>query len=125
MDFLSPEEMSEEELQQLMALGIIPDQQALLEKQRTLAEQLRYRNAPEMRGNARVQTAANPLEFLVSGIQGYKAGKELDEIKKKNDDLLQQQVSGRKAFYEALRRRSANAGQPQGLGMMPSQEEYL
>jgi hypothetical protein len=124
MAFLPPdatEEMTDEELQQLMALGIIPDQQGALEKQMALAEQLRYRNNPEMRGNGRVQTAAHPLEFLASGIQGYKAGKQIEELRKKQDELLQQQVSGRKLFYQNLRKRPS---QP-GLGDMPELEEYL
>jgi hypothetical protein len=102
--FLSPEEeVSDEELQQLMALGIIPDQQSNIKEQMAQANALRQ-NKPEMRGNGRVMVAANPLEFLGQGIQNYKAGKDLKELKKQQDALLQQQVAGRGAFYKALRR---------------------
>lgn len=124
MPFLPPdaaEEMSDEELEQLMALGIIPDQQGALEKQMALAEQLRYRNAPEMRQGSRVSTAAHPLEFIANGIEGYRAGKQLDELRKKQEELLQQQVQGRKLFYQNLRRRPRD----EGLGPMPGLEESV
>ncbi len=119
------DEMSDEEIQQLIALGIIPDQQGQLQQQMKTAEQLRYNNTPQMRGEGgRVQTAANPLEFLVAGIQGHKAGKQLDELRKKQDELLQQQVMGRSAFFKALRGRGQ--AQPPGLGPMPlnGEESY-
>jgi hypothetical protein len=109
------DEMSDEELQQLIALGVIPDKQGALDKQMSIAEQLRYHNKPEMRGNGRVQTAANPLEFLVSGLEGRKAGKELDALRKQQDELLKQQVGGRTTFFKNLRRRK-----PQVPGITPS-----
>lgn len=107
--FLNPEgdEVSEEELMQLMALGVIPDQQNLLKEQMAEATALRSKSqaGPEMRGNSRVQTAANPLEFVASYLGNRKAGKELDALRKQQNDLLQQQVKGRSAYYNALRRR--------------------
>jgi hypothetical protein len=106
--FLNPEgdEVSEEELLQLMGLGVIPDQQNLLKDQMAEANALRdkSRAGPQMRGNSRVQTAANPLEFLSSYLGDRKAGKELDSLRKQQNDLLQQQVKGRSAYYNALRR---------------------
>lgn len=90
-----------------MALGVIPDQQNLLKDQMAEASALRQnsRAGPQMRGNARVQTAANPLEFLASYLGDRKAGKELDALRKQQNELLQQQVKGRSAYYNALRRR--------------------
>lgn len=122
MAFLTPEEeMSDEELQQLIALGIIPDKQNMLEQQLATAERLRYGNTPEMRGNGRVQTAAHPLEFLVNGIQGHKAGKQIDALRKQQDELLNQQVAGRKSFFNRLRNKPS---QPPGFAG-PLGEEYL
>lgn len=116
------DEMSDEQIQQFIALGIIPDQQSALDRQMAIAEKLRYGQGPQMRGEGgRVQTAANPLEFLSHGIQGYKAGKELDTLRKKNEDLLQQQVQGRKSFYQALRNRKPQ--QSDVLGSRPPLEE--
>lgn len=109
MAFLAPNdmsgEMSEEEIQQLIALGIIPDKQSDIKDQIAQAQALRQK-VPEMRGNGRVQVAANPLEFLGQGIQNYKAGKTIEDLRKKQEELLQQQVAGRGKFFQALRRRS-------------------
>lgn len=99
------DEMSDEELQQLIALGVIPDKQDALSQQMKIAEQLRYHNKPEMRGNGRVQTAANPLEFLFAGLEGRKAGKELEALRKQQDELLGKQVAGRTSFFKNLRGR--------------------
>jgi hypothetical protein len=124
---LSPvntDDMTDEQIQQLMELGVIPEQQNGLQQQMDIAKKLRYDNMPQMRGEGgRVQTAANPLEFLASGIQGYKAGKDMDELRKKQDGLLQQQVQGRKLFYQALRGNRGQPQQPQGLGPKPPLEE--
>lgn len=125
MAFLTPEggldDMSDEELEQLIALGIIPDKQSILDQQIKTAEQLRYGNKPEMRHGGRVSTAAHPLEFLAAGLEGHKAGKQLEELRKKQEELLQQQVLGRKTFFDRLR----SPSQPPGLGPMPGDEEYL
>lgn len=105
MAFLNPEgDLSEEDLQQLMALGIIPDQQSGLQDQLAQAQKLRYGSMPGMRGEGgRVQTAANPLEFLVAGVQGYKAGKDITKLRKEQQDLLKQQAEARKLFFKRLR----------------------
>jgi hypothetical protein len=124
MDFLSPTgELSDEELQQLIELGIIPEQTSSLDKQIATAEALRYGAGPEMRGNGRVQTAANPLEFLAHGLQGYRAGKDLEELRNQQAEMLRQQTEGRKLFY---RKMFPGTQQDPGLGPMPTDsEEYL
>ena len=126
MPFLPPdgtEEMTDEELEQLMALGIIPDQQSALEKQMAIAQELRHGKGPEMRGGGGgYQTAANPLEFLASGLEKRKAGKEIDDLRARQEAMLQQQVQGRKLFYQNLRGKKP---QDPGLGPMPELEEYL
>lgn len=99
-------ELTDEEIQQLMALGIIPDQQNALSQQMATADQLRYHNSPQMREGSRVTTAANPLEFVASTVQGIKAGKELEALKKRQDELLQKQVDGRSLYYKSLRPRT-------------------
>ena len=73
-----PGQMSAAEQAQIAAmLGTYGDTQEVtaLEKQMAAAEALRMA-APEMRGNGRVQTAANPLEFLGKGIGDYKLMKQ-------------------------------------------------
>lgn len=125
MAFLTPEgltdEMTSEELQQLMALGVIPDQQSSIEQQLKTAQALRDK-VPQMRHGYRVSTAAHPLEFIVQGIEGYRAKKDMEELRKKEEGLLQQQIDGRRLFYEALRRRG---GQQPTQPEVPAQPELF
>jgi hypothetical protein len=118
------EGLTEEQLQQLIELGIIPDQQNALSEQAAQANAIRNRAGPEMRGNGRVMVAANPLEFLADAGMKYKAGKDLKEIDTKRETLLDKQVMARKALLDALRGGGAGitpggipqAGAPYGGG---------
>lgn len=95
--------LTDQEIQDLMDLGIIPDQQDALKQQMATAEQLRYHNQPEMRQGQRVSTAANPLEFAVNAWQGIQAGKDLNKLKDQQAELLRKQSEGRGLFYKKLR----------------------
>lgn len=121
MAFLTPEgDFTEEELQQLMELGIIPDQNSQLDKQIATAEGLRYNKGPEMRHGNRVSTAAHPLEFLAQAAQGIKAGKDMESLRAQQAELLRQQAAGRKLFYQKM----YGGQQPQQDGpMLPPAEE--
>lgn len=112
------EDLTEEEIAQLMELGIIDDQMSTLDKQMSMAQSIRDRPGPEMRGNHRVQTAANPLEFVGQGIQQYKANKQLEDIANKQGALLDKQMAGRQAFLKGLR----GPQRPPGLGPMPQDD---
>jgi hypothetical protein len=113
-DFLDLENMSEEEIAQLMELGILDDQGNILDKQLAQAQAVRNAPGPEGRDSGRVYTAANPLEHIVNAAQGIKAGREIEDIAKKQEELLAQQTAGRKTFLDALRKKPM-----QGLGPMP------
>lgn len=112
MDELSLQELSDEDLAKLVELGAIPEQQAALAKQMQQARMLQQQAGPEMRGNSRVQTAANPLEFLGTGLQQYAGMRQGKETQAKLDALQKQQMMGRqlyaqKAFDSPYRRESA------------------
>lgn len=112
MPFLTPEGgLSDADLDQLIALGVIPEKQDILKEQMTRAQALRDK-MPEMRSGGRVNTAAHPLEFLVQGLQGYKANKQLDDLRKQQSELMGEQVKGRRAFFEALQRRGSKPQVP-------------
>lgn len=96
------EGMSEEELQQLMDLGMIPGKQDALAQQLAQATAMRNAKGPEGRGYAGVYTAANPLEHLAHAAQGIKAGRDMERIQKEQNDLLQQQTAGRSQFMKAM-----------------------
>ncbi len=98
MDELSIQELSDEDLAKLVELGLIPEQQAQLAKQMQQAQMLQQRPGPEMRGNGRVQTAANPLEFIGAGLQQYAGIRKEKDLQKKLDDLQKQQLMGRQLY---------------------------
>lgn len=99
------EDLTDEEIQQLIALGIIPDERADLEDQIKQAQSLRYGRGPQMYGNGNVQTAASPLEFLGYTLQGMKADKDLSRLRAQQEAMLKQQAMGRKLYFDALRRK--------------------
>lgn len=125
------DEMSDEDIQELIALGVIPEEQQALAGQLERANALRDRAmaGPEMRGNSRIQTAANPLEFLVSGLQGYRAGKDAESIQAQQAELLRRQAAGRNKFMQAYvdtpeRRASRPFMQPVGVDDVPMPQVY-
>lgn len=103
MDETSLEGLSEEEIQHLMELGVIPSKQTLLQQQMDRANALRDTEGPQMRGNNRVQTAANPLEFAVAAYKGYQANKDVKKLEQQQAAQLQKQVDGRSLFLRKLR----------------------
>lgn len=120
MDDLS--NLSDEQIQQLMQLGIIPDEQNELQKQMEQAQSLKTAAAPQgatVRNG--IYVAASPLEHIARVAQGIKASKELDKLRDQQQSLLQDQVSGRQSYFDAIRGRtrvgkgphSFTIGQPQ------------
>lgn len=117
-DFLDLEGLSEEELQQLMDLGVLDDQGNLLGEQLAQAQAVRNSPGPEGRDSGRVYTAASPIEHAVHAWQGIKAGKDIEKIGQQQQGLLAEQGAGRKTFLDALRRKKLTP--MQGLGPMPA-----
>lgn len=104
MEGFNIEDLTEEELQQLMELGIIPDELGSLDKQMATAEALRYAEAPGVSKQYGGYTpAASPLEHLARVVQGIKGGKDLEKLRGEQSGLLDKQVSGRKLFANKLR----------------------
>lgn len=90
LDSLMQTGVSEEELQQLM-------------QQMSVANALRGNvQQPEMRGNGRVQTAANPLEFIGAGLQALAAKREAQKAQQRISGLQQAQGAGRKQIADRL-----------------------
>ncbi len=123
---LSVQDLSDEDIAQLIQLGVIPEEQAALLKQQQQAQMLQQRPGPEMRGNGRVQTAANPLEFIGAGLQQYAGMRKEKQATGKLDELRKQQLMGRQLYANKLldtpyRRQSMTAPmQPeQDFGVKP------
>lgn len=115
---LSTSELSDADVEQLIAAGMAPAEIESLQKQLQQAQMLQRTPMPEMRGNSRVQTAANPLEFLGAGMQQYAgmrqgqaAQQQMDALKKQQ--LQARQLFARKALDTPYRRESQPFIQPQ------------
>ena len=100
MDPSDLENMTPEQIEQLIALGVIPEQQSDLQQQMKMANELRNTKSPEMYGNGRVMVAANPLEHLGVGLQRYAGQRDMKNIQQQQKDLRDQQVAGRSDFMK-------------------------
>ncbi len=98
-------DLTEDQIAQLMELGVLPDEQKSLAEQLTQARELRNRQGPQGIDTGRIYTAANPLEHAVHAYEGIKAGKQIDELLKQQQESLMKQSEGRSAFLKALRRK--------------------
>lgn len=94
--------LSEDDIQQLMQLGVAPDQLDMLKTQMESAQKLRDRKAPQGYDTGRVYVAASPLEHLAYAMQGIKAGKEIDRDRAAQQKILAQQVRGRSTFFNKM-----------------------
>lgn len=101
------ENLSDDQIQQLISLGVIPEQQDALQQQIKQAESLRDAQAPQgsySRGG--IYVAASPLEHIARVMQGLKAKNDLKGLYQQQQDQFGQQVQGRQAFLDALRNRT-------------------
>jgi hypothetical protein len=96
-------QLSEEDLQKLISLGMIDENMAENARQMAMQEGLRYGAAPEGRDSGRVYTAANPLEHVGSLLQKYNANKEMKNLKTERGVMQGQQTAGKGMFWDLLR----------------------
>lgn len=118
--------ISDEQLQMLMQLGVIPEEQGLLQDQIAAAQALRDRAGPQGREAGRTFVAANPLEHIGDFMQKRNAGKELDALRAQQKGLLDKQAEARADFYRLLRGTAPGAMPPNTkYGPQPMKEGGL
>lgn len=101
------ENLTDYQIQQLIQLGVIPDEDNVLNQQIQQAQSLRNSQAPQggySRGG--VYTAASPLEHIARAAQGIKAQHDLKDLYARQQELFDSQVAGRQAYLDALRGRT-------------------
>lgn len=103
MEAYGLEQMSEEELQKMVELGVIDEQMAENARQMALQEQLRYQAAPEGRQAGRTYVAANPLEHIGKGLEQYNAAKKIKELEAQRGVLEGKQTQGRQTYWDIIR----------------------
>lgn len=96
------EGLDDETLQQLMELGIIPEQLDQLKQQMAQSQKIRDRGAPKGTDTGRVYVAASPLEHAAYAMQGIKAGKDMDRDRLAQQKLLADQIRGRSAYFNKM-----------------------
>lgn len=101
-DFLSVEDLSDDDINAILGLGTSDERAAALEKQLAMAQGLREAPGPEGRGYGGVYTAASPLEHAAHAWKGIKAGKDAEKISAEQMALMQEQNEARKRFFEAM-----------------------
>lgn len=96
--------MDEALIQQLVALGAIPEEQALLMRQ--MEQGAGMMQAPGAQGMnvGGTYTAANPLEHLSVALQRAMGGQMQKGAESKYRGTLGQQTQGRSAYADALRK---------------------
>lgn len=96
------ENLSQDDLDQLMQLGIIDPQMTSMDKQMEIAQKLRDRKPPQGTDTGRVYVAASPLEHLSYALNGIKAGRDIDKLRTEQQKLLAEQVRGRSKYFSKL-----------------------
>jgi hypothetical protein len=97
-------DLSDEDINKLVAIGEIPDKQSLLNQQMKSALSLRDRPLNMLTQGNRVSTAATPLGALGQVASGVLANRRVNDLGQQQQGLLQQQTAGRKAYFDMIRK---------------------
>lgn len=113
-------EMTPEMLQQLMEMGVMPDQLDDIKQQMATAQGIRDREGPQGRGMGRIYQAANPLEHIADFMQKRKAAGEIKDLEGQRGDIYGKQSAGRGMFARMLMDTQGNrekevGGMPGGM----------
>ena len=101
-------DMTQEEIDQLIALGIIPPQIEQAQGDVAYAEELMGSAMPQGRTTRNnIFTAANPLELAATGVDRVRGAYERKQARDLIDALRKQQTEGRGTFYNAYSGRGA------------------
>lgn len=115
------EDFSPEELQALMALGIMPEELSGLDSQIAQAQALRDSPMPQGQMAGRVHVAPSILQFAATGLDRYRGMKDLKGLQGQRKGLLDKTTDARMLYAEALRKRLSGGMDP--AGMQPSGAE--
>ncbi len=113
-------ELTDEQIEQLIALGVVPDELEESETQLTRAHALQ--DVPNAAGtNVRngIYVASNPLEHFGVGMQRYKGIQREKEALARADALRRQQTEGRLSYLRALQAAGQRTGPSNTGGAAP------
>jgi len=114
------ENLSEDDINLLMQLGIIPEQQAGISKQQDYADALRGTKQPRGMevGPGGIYVGASPLEHIASAMQRAEGMSQTADLQGRSNELLDKETKGRKRFLEILlrQRQAQDPGAEDTLG---------
>jgi len=111
--------LDDAQLEAMVRAGIIPAELQVEYAKQKRAQDTIDRAAPSGRKAGDLYQAANPLEHLASGIQKYRANRDLEGIDQGIQDRLGEVAGARKGYAEALRSFYYPGG-PQPAGPQPA-----
>jgi hypothetical protein len=96
--------MDETLIDQLVALGVLPEQEAMQMRQANQGAAMMQTPMAEGRNVGHTYVASSPLEHLSVGLQRAMGARQQDEALRQYQETLGQQTAGRSAYADALRR---------------------
>lgn len=95
-------EFTEDQLKQLIALGMIDEQKADVLRSMKRAEANQDAQMPGGMAAGGTFVAANPLSGIATMLRQYKGNKDAKALKAEQEALRQQQMEGRNTYAEGL-----------------------
>lgn len=114
------EGLSDEDIQALMELGVLPDQQKSLDDQITTAQTIRDRKAPRGQtvGPDNVYVASSPLEHAAYAAQGIMAGRDIKNARLQQQEILAKQIKGRASYFQKMMAAKGQGGMDPNIPMV-------
>lgn len=122
------EGLSDEQIQQLLALGEAPEKNQMLAAQLKQAMALKSQPLAQGTGYGGVYTAPTALGMLGSMAGKYAGGKQSDAIMGQMNDLMKSQTSGRSQYFKLLMDQLRQGGGGPQAGQMvggPGKSTYF
>ena len=118
-DMLVEQGFTEADIERLMELGVLSQEQDILDRQRKQAELLQATPGARGRFAGRVYKAANPLEHAGVALQRIRGSQQLAGLPGQERDLAQEQMRRRIEYLMAGRRNPGAAAAPTSVAMAP------
>lgn len=110
--------LTEDQIAQLMQLGVLQDEKGILNQELEMAQQLRQTPGPRGRYTGRAFVAANPLEFLGRGLDRVRGSMETARVTEAQRENARRAADARQQYLSAILRQPQR---PAGATMTPSQ----
>lgn len=94
--------LTEDQIAQLMQLGVLEDERGTINKEMEIAQQLRQTPGPQGRFTGKAYVGANPMEFLGRGLKQIRGGMEEQKGLKRQRENAKRQAELRQQYLSIL-----------------------